>query len=201
MSPLGDITFKILVLKSLDFKVYCHSALLPSSHHLQKHCFEKTRIQWLIKEIEAAKECEGIRDEELVKYGDIPSKDTSKRFYKHVDSKPMLEKQTAPVLYSTCVRSCECSDDNICGPCKTVEKYLKQKLRIENNVMSHSAQVMSHSVSSVMEAYCPAESFETAKFRAIVDRFFDCMNSRSLNEAERKPWHHIRAKIIQDLIF
>ena len=51
--------------------------------------------------------------------------------------KPLLEKQNAPVLYSTCVRSCAClflSDANICGPCKTVEKYLKQKWRIESDV-------------------------------------------------------------------
>ena len=41
LSPPGDIIFKILVSKSLDFKVYCHSALLSSSHHLQKFCLEK----------------------------------------------------------------------------------------------------------------------------------------------------------------
>eukprot|EP00794_Sanderia_malayensis_P001655 gene1655-1842_t len=49
-----------------------------------------------------------------------------------------------------------------------------------------AAQVMSHSVASTMKAYSPQESFETAKFIALVDCFFDCMNSRSLNEAERK---------------
>ncbi len=49
-----------------------------------------------------------------------------------------------------------------------------------------AAQVMSHSVASIMKAYSRQESFETAKFIALVDCFFDCMNSRSLNEAERK---------------
>eukprot|EP00794_Sanderia_malayensis_P001654 gene1654-1841_t len=38
-------------------------------------------------------------------------------------------------------KSCEClllSDNNICKPCKSVEKYLRQKLRIANNVSKKS---------------------------------------------------------------
>ena len=173
LSPLGDIIFKILVSKSLDFKVYCHSALLPSLHQLQKFSLKITRIQWLIKEIDTAKKCEGIFDEELVKYGEIPSKETSKRFYKHVDTKPLLEKQNAPVLYSTCVRSCAClflSDANICGPCKTVKKYLKQKWRIESNVSKKTLSLSTPLRSAAKKKLINALILSRAKEKSLNER-------------------------------
>ena len=53
-----------------------------------------------------------------------------------------------------------------------------------------AAQVMSSLVSKVMLAYSPPDTHETAKFIELVDKFFDCFNTRSLNEAEfkRKPF-------------
>jgi len=49
-----------------------------------------------------------------------------------------------------------------------------------------TAQLMSHSVASVMKQYSTMESLGTAKFIALVDQFFDCMNTRSLDEGARK---------------
>ncbi|KAI8771576.1 Transposable element P transposase [Biomphalaria glabrata] len=58
------------------------------------------------------------------------------------------------------------------------------------NLTSHSimnvqlaAQVLSKTVGSVMQAYGSKDSQETAKFILLMDRFFDCMNTRSLSEA------------------
>ena len=53
-----------------------------------------------------------------------------------------------------------------------------------------AAQVMSSSVSKVMLAYSPLEAHETARFIGLVDKFFDCFNTRSLHEAEfeRNPF-------------
>ena len=53
-----------------------------------------------------------------------------------------------------------------------------------------AAQVMSSSVSKVMFAYSHPQAHETATFIGLVDKFFDCFNTRSLNEADfkRKPF-------------
>ena len=53
-----------------------------------------------------------------------------------------------------------------------------------------AAQVMSETVSKVMQSYCSNVASETAHFIGLVDKFFDCFNSRSLTEAEykRKPF-------------
>ena len=37
-----------------------------------------------------------------------------------------------------------------------------------------------------MQAYGGEDCQETARFIGLMDRFFDCLNSRSLEEAERK---------------
>ena len=127
----------------------------------------------MIKEIDTAKKCEGICDEELVKYGEIPSKETSKRFYKHVDTKPLLEKQNAPVLYSTCVRSCAClflSDANICGPCKTVKKYLKQKWSIESNVSKKTLSLSTPLRSAAKKKLINALILSRAKEKSLNER-------------------------------
>ena len=52
-----------------------------------------------------------------------------------------------------------------------------------------AAQVLSFTVGRIMQAYCGPESGETAKFILLMDRFFDCLNTRSKKEAiyERKP--------------
>ena len=54
---------------------------------------------------------------------------------------------------------------------------------------SYISQVLSHSVGSVMAAYGGEECQETATFILLADRFFDCLNGRSLVEGDykRKP--------------
>lgn len=49
--------------------------------------------------------------------------------------------------------------------------------------------MLSRSVGRVMSAYYGPEMAETSKFFQLVDRFFDCLNGRSLHEAicARKP--------------
>ncbi|XP_055955159.1 uncharacterized protein LOC126812587 [Patella vulgata] len=49
-----------------------------------------------------------------------------------------------------------------------------------------AAQVLSRSVGLVIEEYGGEAATETAKFIKLVDRFFDCLNVRSLYEGERK---------------
>ena len=39
-------------------------------------------------------------------------------------------------------------------------------------------QVLSHSVGSVMDTFGPEEAKETAKFILLMDKFFDCLNTR-----------------------
>jgi len=56
-----------------------------------------------------------------------------------------------------------------------------------------AAQVLSCTVGSVMEAYGPEEAQETARFIKLVDRFFDCLNVRHLDEAHRKRKPDLRA--------
>ena len=53
-----------------------------------------------------------------------------------------------------------------------------------------AAQVMSETVAKVMSSYGPDSASETVKFILMIDKFFDCCNSRSLKEAEhkRKPF-------------
>eukprot|EP00794_Sanderia_malayensis_P002527 gene2527-2922_t len=53
-----------------------------------------------------------------------------------------------------------------------------------------AAQVMSESVGKIMASYGPPASSETAKFILIIDKFFDCCNTRSLEEGahKRKPY-------------
>eukprot|EP00794_Sanderia_malayensis_P006613 gene6613-7361_t len=49
---------------------------------------------------------------------------------------------------------------------------------------------MSESVGKIMASYGPPASSETAKFILIIDKFFDCCNTRSLEEGahKRKPY-------------
>lgn len=49
--------------------------------------------------------------------------------------------------------------------------------------------MLSRSVGRIMSAYYGPEMAETSKFFQLVDRFFDCLNGRSLHEAirTRKP--------------
>ena len=49
-----------------------------------------------------------------------------------------------------------------------------------------AAQVMSETVGKIMASYGPPASSETAKFILIIDKFFDCCNTRSLEEGARK---------------
>ncbi|XP_014677400.1 PREDICTED: uncharacterized protein LOC106817251 [Priapulus caudatus] len=49
-----------------------------------------------------------------------------------------------------------------------------------------AAQVLSYSVGRLLQANSGEEAQETAKFVLLMDRFFDCLNVRSHNEAERK---------------
>ena len=49
-----------------------------------------------------------------------------------------------------------------------------------------AAQVLSGRVGRVMQAYGPPEAQETAKFILLMDRFFDCLNTRHLHEGARK---------------
>ena len=53
-----------------------------------------------------------------------------------------------------------------------------------------AAQVMSETVANVMTSYGPDSASETIKFILMIDKFFDCCNSRSLTEADhkRKPF-------------
>ncbi|XP_021339576.1 uncharacterized protein LOC110440757, partial [Mizuhopecten yessoensis] len=48
-----------------------------------------------------------------------------------------------------------------------------------------AAQVLSNTVSAVMAAYYGPDLSETAKFFSVVNRFFDCLNVRSLHESAR----------------
>ena len=70
-----------------------------------------------------------------------------------------------------------------------------------------AAQVMSASFSKVMQSYCSNATSETANFIGLVDKFFDCFNSRSLTEAEhkRKPFlapfkdiHDVRFEFLEN---
>ena len=47
-------------------------------------------------------------------------------------------------------------------------------------------QVLSATVAAVMRVHGRHESQETARFISLMDRFFDCLNGRSTEEAERK---------------
>lgn len=49
-----------------------------------------------------------------------------------------------------------------------------------------AAQVLSASVSAVLKSFGPPESHGTAKLCEMVDKFFDCLNVRSLSEHQRK---------------
>lgn len=49
-----------------------------------------------------------------------------------------------------------------------------------------AAQVLSCQVGSVLRAYGPPEAAETASFIILMDRFFDCLNTRNLDEATRR---------------
>ena len=49
-----------------------------------------------------------------------------------------------------------------------------------------AAQVMSETLGKVMLTYGPAKGKETAKLILMIDKFFDCCNTRSLTEGERK---------------
>ncbi|KAK6168333.1 hypothetical protein SNE40_020890 [Patella caerulea] len=49
-----------------------------------------------------------------------------------------------------------------------------------------AAQVLSRSVGLIIEEYGGEAATETARFIKLVDRFFDCLNVRSLYEGERK---------------
>lgn len=49
-----------------------------------------------------------------------------------------------------------------------------------------AAQVLSYSVGSVMQHHGGVEARETAKFILLMDRFFDCLNSRHWGEAEQR---------------
>ena len=44
-----------------------------------------------------------------------------------------------------------------------------------------AAQVLSHAVGSIMAAYSGSEYPETSRFILLMDRFFDCLNTGSLN--------------------
>ena len=48
-----------------------------------------------------------------------------------------------------------------------------------------AAQVLSETVAVNRELFTP-EASETARFCRYIDKFFDCMNVRSLNESERR---------------
>ncbi|KAK7112467.1 hypothetical protein V1264_011920 [Littorina saxatilis] len=52
--------------------------------------------------------------------------------------------------------------------------------------VSLAAQVLSNRVGRVMQTYGKPEVQETAKFVLLMDRFFDCLNTRHLKEGERK---------------
>lgn len=53
-----------------------------------------------------------------------------------------------------------------------------------------AAQVMSETVGKIMASYEPPASSETSKFLLMIDKCFDCCNTRSLEEGEqkRKPY-------------
>ncbi|CAM1323325.1 Uncharacterised protein r2_g3187 [Pycnogonum litorale] len=53
-----------------------------------------------------------------------------------------------------------------------------------------AAQILSSSVGNIMMAYGHQDYSETARFILLCDRFFDCLNTRSLTEAQfkRKPY-------------
>ncbi|XP_062588177.1 uncharacterized protein LOC134249818 [Saccostrea cucullata] len=64
--------------------------------------------------------------------------------------------------------------------------------------MIYLLQVLSHTVSSVMSAYYGPEMSETSKFFMLVDRFFDCLNGRSLHEATRTRKSDLAAYTLPD---
>ena len=47
-------------------------------------------------------------------------------------------------------------------------------------------QVLSKTVASVMKAHSGPECRETSNFLHLMNRFFDCLNTRSIDEANRK---------------
>ena len=52
--------------------------------------------------------------------------------------------------------------------------------------VSLAAQVLSQRVGRVLKDFGGPQVQETAKFVLLMDRFFDCMNTRHLNEGQRK---------------
>ena len=60
-----------------------------------------------------------------------------------------------------------------------------------------AAQVLSHQVGSVMQQYGTPGSQVTTKFILLMDRFFDCLNSSNLSEADRT----IQGWMIHDFSF
>ena len=70
---------------------------------------------------------------------------------------------------------------------KNEHVYLTPYSRMRVNL---AAQVMSETVGKVMLAYAAPKAKETAKLILLVDKFFDCCNTRSLNEGvqKRKPF-------------
>ena len=48
-----------------------------------------------------------------------------------------------------------------------------------------AAQVLSSTMSAVLENFGPPDAIETAKFCKMMDTFFDCLNVRSLEEYEK----------------
>ena len=61
--------------------------------------------------------------------------------------------------------------------------YLTRHSKMHVNL---AAQVMSETLGKVMLTYGPAKGRETAKMILMVDKFFDCCNTRPLTEGERK---------------
>eukprot|EP00794_Sanderia_malayensis_P008307 gene8307-9194_t len=61
-----------------------------------------------------------------------------------------------------------------------------------------AAQVMNESVGKIMASYGPPASSETAKFILMIDKFFDCCNTRSLEEGARKRKPHLAPYVSED---
>lgn len=74
-------------------------------------------------------------------------------------------------------------------PLKLMPKLTREHLYLTPHSkmrVNLAAQVMSSSVANVMTTYGLPEFSETAHFISLVDRFFDCLNTRSLTEADRR---------------
>ena len=81
----------------------------------------------------------------------------------------------------------DCYEKDCIGQVRKLPKVTNEHISLTSySVMrvNLAAQVMSSSVSKVMLAYNPFEALETARFIGLVDKFFDCFNTRSLHEAE-----------------